>query len=123
MSPKRALPGFMPYFVPAKSGLFFAYIFQSLLPCPAIPDGFIIRFRPAYVAAGLSAFAIIEARINGYRSKYVLPFIIGYLAIYPMCFSFLYFVFLPLIIVVFFFILIFVAPRAKHALRLDLLNN
>ena len=34
------------------------------------------RFRPAYVAAGLSAFAIIEARINGYRSKYVLPFII-----------------------------------------------
>ena len=58
---------------------------------------------------------------NRHRSKYVLPFFIGYLAIYPMCFSFLFF--LPLIIVVFFFIFIFVAPRAKHALRLDLLNN
>lgn len=60
---------------------------------------------------------------NRHRSKYVLPFIIGYLAIYPMCLSFLFLFFLPLIIVVFFFILIFVAPRAKHALRLDLLNN
>lgn len=28
---KRALPGFMPYFVPAKSGLYFAYIFQSIV--------------------------------------------------------------------------------------------
>ena len=28
---------------------------------------------------------------NHHRSKYVLPFIIGYFAIYPMCFSFLYF--------------------------------
>ena len=28
---KRALPSFTPYFVPAKSGLYFAYIFQSIV--------------------------------------------------------------------------------------------